>query len=152
MTNEALIVAAVRTPIGSLGGVLSGVPATELGATCIKAVLDRARIPGDEVDEVIMGNVVSAGIGQNPARQASIKAGLPVSVGAMTINKVCGSGLKAVMLAAQAPWRASNTSSGARSRLGRGWATLSLPELISRRCTVRVRGPRQPAQVALQAR
>ena len=71
MMNEALIVAAVRTPIGSLGGALSTVPATELGATCIKAVLDRARIPGDEVDEVIMGNVVSAGIGQNPARQAA---------------------------------------------------------------------------------
>jgi acetyl-CoA C-acetyltransferase len=101
MTNEALIVAGLRTPIGSLGGVLSTVPATELGATCIKAVLERANIPGDEVDEVVMGNVISAGIGQNPARQASIKAGLPVSVGAMTINKVCGSGLKAVMLAGQ---------------------------------------------------
>jgi acetyl-CoA C-acetyltransferase len=101
MANEALIVAGVRTPIGSLGGVLSTVPATELGATCIKTVLERANIPGDEVDEVIMGNVVSAGIGQNPARQASIKAGLPASVGAMTINKVCGSGLKAVMLAGQ---------------------------------------------------
>ena len=76
-------------------------PATELGATCIKAVLEKAGVPGDEVDEVIMGNVVSAGLGQNPARQAAIKAGLPVSVGATTVNKVCGSGLKAVMLAAQ---------------------------------------------------
>lgn len=101
MSNEALIVAGVRTPIGSMGGVLSTVPAPELGATCIKAALARAGVPGDEVSEVIMGNVVSAGIGQNPARQAMFKAGLPASVGAMTVNKVCGSGLKSVMLAAQ---------------------------------------------------
>jgi acetyl-CoA C-acetyltransferase len=101
MAGEAFIVSGVRTPIGSLGGVLSSVPATELGATCIKAALEKAAVPGDEVDEVIMGNVVAAGLGQNPARQASIKAGLPPSVGATTINKVCGSGLKAVMLATQ---------------------------------------------------
>ena len=101
MANEALIVAGVRTPIGALGGVLSTVPATELGATCVQAVVERAKVPLDEVDEVIMGNVVDAGLGQNPARQAAIKAGLPASVGATTINKVCGSGLKAVMLAAQ---------------------------------------------------
>jgi acetyl-CoA C-acetyltransferase len=101
MSNEALIVAGVRTPIGSLGGVLSTVPATELGATCIKAALEKAGVPGDEVHEVIMGNVVSAGVGQNPARQAAIKAGLPVSVGATTVNKVCGSGLKSVMFATQ---------------------------------------------------
>ena len=101
MSNEALIVAGVRTPIGSLGGVLSTVPATELGATCIQAVLAKAGVPGDEVNEVIMGNVVSAGIGQNPARQAAIKAGLPVSVGATTVNKVCGSGMKAAMFATQ---------------------------------------------------
>ena len=101
MAGEAFIVSGVRTPIGSLGGVLSSVPATELGATCIKAALEKAAVPGDEVDEVIMGNVVAAGLGQNPARQASIKAGLPPSVGATTINKVCGSGLKSVMLATQ---------------------------------------------------
>jgi acetyl-CoA C-acetyltransferase len=101
MTSEALIVGGVRTPIGSLGGVLSAVPAPELGATCIKAVLEKVNLPVDEVEEVIMGNVVGAGIGQNPARQAAMKAGLPPSVGAMTINKVCGSGLKAVMLASQ---------------------------------------------------
>jgi len=101
MANEALIIAGVRTPIGALGGVLSTVPATELGATCVRAVVERAKVPLDEIDEVIMGNVVQAGLGQNPARQAAIKAGLPYSVGAMTINKVCGSGLKAVMLAAQ---------------------------------------------------
>ena len=101
MASEAFIVAGVRTPIGSLGGTLSTVSATELGATCVKAALERAKVPADEVDEVIMGNVVGAGLGQNPARQATIKAGLPVSVGATTINKVCGSGLKAVMLATQ---------------------------------------------------
>jgi acetyl-CoA C-acetyltransferase len=101
MTREALIVDGVRTPMGSLGGALSTIPAAELGAQCIKAVLEKAKIPADEVDEVIMGNVVSAGLGQNPARQAAIKAGVPVSAGAMTINKVCGSGLKAVMLATQ---------------------------------------------------
>jgi acetyl-CoA C-acetyltransferase len=101
MANEALIVAGVRTPIGLLGGVLSTVLATELGATCVKAVLAKANVPPDEVDEVIMGNVVGAGLGQNPARQSAIKGGLPVSVGATTINKVCGSGLKAVMLATQ---------------------------------------------------
>lgn len=99
--NEVFVVTGVRTPIGSLGGALSTIPATELGAVCIKAALERAAVPGDEVTEVIMGNVVSAGLGQNPARQAAIKAGLPVSVGATTVNKVCGSGLKAVMLAAQ---------------------------------------------------
>jgi acetyl-CoA C-acetyltransferase len=101
MANDVLIVSGVRTPIGSLGGVLSTVSATELGATCVKAAVERAKVPPDEICEVIMGNVVSAGLGQNPARQAAIKAGLPVSVGATTINKVCGSGLKAVMLASQ---------------------------------------------------
>jgi acetyl-CoA C-acetyltransferase len=101
MMNEAFLVSGARTPIGSLGGVLSTVPATELGAIAIKAALERAGVAGKDVDEVIMGNVVAAGIGQNPARQAAIKAGIPASVGATTINKVCGSGLKAVMLAAQ---------------------------------------------------
>jgi acetyl-CoA C-acetyltransferase len=101
MANEALIVAAARTPIGSFSGALSSVPAPELGAVVIRESLRRAGIDGGEVDEVVMGNVVGAGLGQNPARQAAIKAGVPVSVGAMTINKVCGSGLKAVMLASQ---------------------------------------------------
>ncbi|HEX4144128.1 MAG TPA: acetyl-CoA C-acyltransferase [Pirellulales bacterium] len=100
--NETLIVVGMRTPIGSLGGVLASVPAPTLGATCIKAALEKAAIAPGEVDEVIMGNVVAAGIGQNPARQAAIKAGLPTSVGATTVNKVCGSGLKSVMLADQA--------------------------------------------------
>ena len=82
MSPEAFIVAGVRTPIGSLGGSLSTVPATELGATCVKAVLEHAKVSSEEVNEIIMGNVVGAGLGQNPARQAAIKGGLPVSVGA----------------------------------------------------------------------
>src|SRR3954471_15336777 len=101
MDHVACLLAGVRTPIGSLGGALSTVPAPQLAASCIRAVLERARVSPDEVDELIIGNVVSAGIGQNPARQAGIYAGLPVSVGATTVNKVCGSGMKAVMLASQ---------------------------------------------------
>ncbi|MFO0945261.1 MAG: acetyl-CoA C-acetyltransferase [Planctomycetota bacterium] len=101
MANEALIVSGLRTPIGSLSGSLSTVPAPRLAATCIKAALERAKVPVDEVDEVILGNVLSAGVGQAPARQAAIYAGIPPAAGAMTINKVCGSGLKSVMLAAQ---------------------------------------------------
>jgi acetyl-CoA C-acetyltransferase len=99
---ESVIVTGVRTPIGAMNGALAAVPAPQLGATCIKALLARTGVSGESVDEVIMGNVVSAGLGQNPARQAAIYAGLPVSVGATTVNKVCGSGLKAVMLADQA--------------------------------------------------
>jgi acetyl-CoA C-acetyltransferase len=102
MAGEAFLVAGVRTPIGSMGGALAEVPAPELGAICIKEVLARAGVKPDGVDEVIMGNVIAAGVGQNPARQATIRAGLPPAVGATTVNKVCGSGLKAVMLAAQA--------------------------------------------------
>jgi len=97
-----VIVAGVRTPIGALGGSLAEVAAVDLGGLCIQEALRRAGVPGESVDEVIMGNVVGAGQGQNPARQATLKAGLPVSVGATTVNKVCGSGLKALMFAAQA--------------------------------------------------
>jgi len=100
--NDAVIVSAVRTAIGTYGGGLAEVPAVKLGEICIRAALQRADLKPQQVDEVIMGNVLQAGLGQNPARQASIEAGLPVGVPAMTINKVCGSGLKAVMLAAQA--------------------------------------------------
>jgi len=102
MSNEAWIIEGVRTPIGAMSGALAAVPATQLGATCIQAVLTRAKLDPGRVDEVIMGNVLGAGQGQNPARQASIGAGLPAAVGAVTINKVCGSGLKAVMMAADA--------------------------------------------------
>ncbi|MDQ7825485.1 MAG: acetyl-CoA C-acetyltransferase [Candidatus Eremiobacteraeota bacterium] len=100
--HEAVIVSAVRTAIGKFSGTLREVHPAELGALCIKEAVGRAGLAPEEVDEVIMGNVVSAGLGQNPARQAAIKAGLPVKVGAMTLNKVCASGLKSVVLAAQA--------------------------------------------------
>ncbi|NQW29110.1 MAG: acetyl-CoA C-acetyltransferase [Ignavibacteria bacterium] len=99
---QSYIVSAKRTPIGSLLGVLSDVSAPRLGAGAISAALEDAGISGEHVSEVIMGNVITGGIGQAPARQATIYAGLPNSVPAMTINKVCGSGLKAVMLADQA--------------------------------------------------
>lgn len=101
-TNEVVIVSAVRTAIGSFGGALQNISAPDLGAVVIKAALEKARLDGKYVDEVIMGNVLQAGLGQNPARQAAIKAGLPQEVPSLTINKVCGSGLKAVHLATQA--------------------------------------------------
>jgi acetyl-CoA C-acetyltransferase len=99
--QDAVIVSAVRTAIGTYGGGLAEVPAVKLGEICIRAALERANLQPHEVQEVIMGNVLQAGLGQNPARQASVNAGLPVEVPAMTINMVCGSGLKAVMSAAQ---------------------------------------------------
>ncbi|WP_277587434.1 acetyl-CoA C-acetyltransferase [Psychrobacillus antarcticus] len=102
MTNEVVIVSAVRTAIGSFQGALKDVPATKLGAIVIEKALEKAGVSKDAVDEVIMGNVLQAGLGQNPARQAAIQAGLPHSVSALTINKVCGSGLKAIHLATQA--------------------------------------------------
>src|SRR5437016_7597922 len=99
---DIVIVGATRTAIGKFGGSLAKTPAPELGATAIRALLARARLKPEQISEVILGQVLTAASGQNPARQASIKAGLPSSIPAMTINKVCGSGLKAVMLAAQA--------------------------------------------------
>jgi acetyl-CoA C-acetyltransferase len=102
MSTDIVIVAAVRTAVGKFGGTLARTPATELGSTVIKALLERAKLSGEQVGEVILGQVLQAGCGQNPARQALIKSGIPHSVPAMTINAVCGSGLKAVMLAAQA--------------------------------------------------
>ncbi|MCX7959979.1 MAG: acetyl-CoA C-acetyltransferase [Burkholderiales bacterium] len=100
--EEVVIVGAARTAIGKFGGTLAKVPAADLGAVAIREALKRAGVAPDQVSEVIMGQVLTAGAGQNPARQASIKAGIPDRVPAMTINKVCGSGLKAVMLGAQA--------------------------------------------------
>ncbi|MBI5927072.1 MAG: acetyl-CoA C-acetyltransferase [Aquabacterium sp.] len=100
--SDIVIVAAARTAVGKFGGSLAKTPASELGATVIKELLKRTGLSGDQISEVILGQVLQAGCGQNPARQAVIKAGLPNTVPAMTINKVCGSGLKAVMLAAQA--------------------------------------------------
>lgn len=100
--NEVVIVSALRTPIGQVGGSLKNISAVQLGSHVIKAVIDKAGVCGEQIDEVIMGNVLQAGLGQNPARQSAILAGLPEHVSAFTLNKVCGSGLKAVHLAAQA--------------------------------------------------
>src|SRR5437868_3321849 len=100
--DDVVIVSAVRTPIGKFQGSLSDFSAPQLGALVVKEAVSRARLDPKQVSECIMGNVVSAGLGQNPARQAALHGGLPPEVGAMTINKVCGSGLKAVALAAQA--------------------------------------------------
>ena len=100
--NEVVIVAATRTAIGSFQGALSAIPATELGAAVIRSLLEQAGVDAAQIDEVILGQVLTAGSGQNPARQSAIKAGLPVTTPALTLNKVCGSGLKAVQLAVQA--------------------------------------------------
>jgi len=101
MTGSVYIVGLARTPIGSLGGVLSSVTAPQLGATAIKEALKRSGVKPEQVHEVFMGNVVSAGIGQAPAQQASIYAGIPTSVPCTTINKICASGMKSIMLGAQ---------------------------------------------------
>jgi len=101
MTTDIVIVAASRTAVGKFGGTLAKTPASELGAVVIQDLLKRTNLTGEQISEVILGQVLTAGVGQNPARQAVIKAGLPQGVPAFTINKVCGSGLKAVMLAAQ---------------------------------------------------
>ena len=100
--REVVIVSAVRTPIGSFGGSLKDVSAVKLGATAAKEALNRANVNPELVDEVIFGNVLQAGIGQNLARQVSVAVGIPIEVPSVTINKVCGSGLKTVQLAAQA--------------------------------------------------
>ncbi|MEX2583783.1 MAG: acetyl-CoA C-acetyltransferase [Gemmatimonadota bacterium] len=100
--NTAVIVSAVRTPIGRFLGGLAPLSAPELGAIAVREAVGRAGVRGDDIDEVILGNVVQAGTGQAPARQAAVRGGVPATVPALTINKVCGSGLKAVMLAAQA--------------------------------------------------
>ncbi|OGB06067.1 MAG: acetyl-CoA acetyltransferase [Burkholderiales bacterium RIFCSPHIGHO2_12_FULL_69_20] len=102
MSTDIVIVAAARTAVGKFGGTLAKIAAPELGATVIRALLERSGLAGEQINEVILGQVLTAGSGQNPARQSVVKSGLPLEVPAMTINKVCGSGLKAVMLAAQA--------------------------------------------------
>jgi acetyl-CoA C-acetyltransferase len=99
--KQAVIVSAVRTPVGKLLGALKGFKATELGAIVVREAVKRAGVKPEDVDEVIMGCVIQAGLGQNPARQAALRGGLPDTVSAVTVNKVCGSGLKAVMMAAQ---------------------------------------------------
>src|SRR6266513_78204 len=99
---DPFLVSAVRTPIGKYLGALADLSAPDLGAITLTEALRRANLPAERVEEVIVGNVLQAGLGQNPARQAALKAGLPDTIAAFTVNKVCGSGLKAVMLAAQA--------------------------------------------------
>src|SRR4249920_449367 len=99
--DDIVIVAAARTAVGKFGGALAKIAASDLGAHVIKGLLEKTGLKPDQVSEVILGQVLAAGVGQNPARQASIRAGLPDMVPAMTINKVCGSGLKAAMLGAQ---------------------------------------------------
>lgn len=100
--NEAVIISAARTPVGKFLGSLKGFSATQLGAIAVREAVKRAGIKPEDVDEVIMGCVIQAGLGQNPARQAALNGGLPSTVAAVTVNKVCGSGLKAVMMASQA--------------------------------------------------
>src|SRR5438270_12761286 len=99
--NEAVIISAVRTPVGKILGALKSFKATDLGAIVVREAVKRAGVKPEDVDEVIMGCVIQAGLGQNPARQAALLGGLPDKVSAVTVNKVCGSGLKAVMMAAQ---------------------------------------------------
>ncbi len=99
---DAFLLSAARTPIGKYLGAFADIPAPQLGAVALAEAMKRANAPADRIDEVIFGNVIQAGVGQNPARQAALKAGLPDTIAAVTVNKVCGSGLKAAMLAAQA--------------------------------------------------
>src|SRR5690348_11544004 len=101
MSKEVYIVAAVRTPMGAFMGGLSSIPATQLGSVAIKGALDKSGLKPELVDEVFMGNVLQAGVGQAPARQAALGAGLPITVPCTTVNKVCASGMKAIMLGAQ---------------------------------------------------
>ncbi len=100
--NDPVILSAVRTPTGKFGGSLAALSATDLGAAAIREAVRRAGVAPDQIDEVVMGNVISAGLGQSPGRQAALRGGLPSTVPAYVVNKVCGSGLKAIMLAAQA--------------------------------------------------
>src|SRR4051812_20976511 len=99
--KEVFIVSAVRTPLGSFGGVLSGFSATQLGAQAIKAALERVSLPSSHIQEVFMGNVLSANVGQSPVTQATIYAGITERIPGTTVNKVCASGMKAIMFAAQ---------------------------------------------------
>ena len=101
-TDPIVILSTARTPMGSMQGALADVAATDLGATVVKAAVERAGVKGDEIDRIYMGCVLPAGLGQAPARQAAIKAGLPKSVQATTVNKVCGSGMQTVIMAEEA--------------------------------------------------
>src|SRR5207248_10188331 len=126
--NEVVIIAGCRTPVGKFQGSLSDLSATQLGAIVVREAVKRAGIEPSQVDECIMGNVVSAGLGQNPARQAAMFGGLGPEVGAMTINKVCGSGLKAVALAAHAIQTGNSTVVVARGMESMTNAPYLLPQ------------------------
>src|ERR1700730_3128224 len=112
--DDVVIISGCRTPVGKFQGSLSDIAAPQLGAIAVREAVKRAELDGAQVDECIMGNVVSAGLGQNPARQAAIFGGLAPAVGAMTINKVCGSGLQAVALAAHAVHTRNSSGRGGR--------------------------------------
>ena len=116
MKDDVVIVSAARTPVGAFNGAFASLPAHELGKTAIKAALERAGVKGGEVSEVIMGQVLTAGQGQNPARQAAIAAGIPVDSPAWGVNQVCGSGLRTVALGFQAIRPATATSSSPAAR------------------------------------
>ena len=153
--EDIVIVAATRTAVGKFGGTLAKTPAPDLGAAVVVELLKRARLSGEQIGELIFGQVLTAGAGQNPARQTVIKSGLPVTVPALTINAVCGSGLKAVMLAAQAvrdgTRRSGRSGPGARHNRRarhRGW--LTVPSDVSSRVTL-IKPPR-PRNVHGRAR
>ena len=124
-SRQAVIVSAARTPIGKFLGGLSSLSAPELGAIAIRAAVERAGVDMQDIEEVIMGNVIQGGVGQAPARQAALKSGVPATVSAMTINKVCGSGLKAVMLADQGI-RAGDIDANAATEPDPGWTPLAV--------------------------
>src|SRR6478672_1570971 len=109
VSNDVVIIAGCRTPVGKFQGSLADLGATQLGAIVVREATKRAKLDPEQIDECIMGNVISAGLGQNPARQAALFGGLSPEVSAMTVNKVCGSGLKAVGLAEQAIATANST-------------------------------------------
>ncbi len=125
--KNCVIVSAVRTAIGSFNGSLASTSAIDLGATVIKAAIERAKIDSLHIDEVIMGNVLQAGLGQNPARQALLKSGLAETVCGFTVNKVCGSGLKSVALAAQ-----GNSGRSGAKHCGGGYGKYEFSALLTR--------------------
>ena len=132
--GHVYLVSAQRTPIGKFGGALSTTPAVELGGVAIRAAVERADLPeGTPIDEVLMGQVLQAGVGQAPARQAALRAGLPVTTSATTINRVCGSGLKAIMLAA-----AEIRAGDAEIAVAGGMESMNLAPVPAPECPVRL--------------
>src|SRR5256712_14176585 len=126
--KEPVIISAVRTPVGKFLGALKTFKATDLGALVVREAVARARVKPEDVDEVIMGCVIQAGLGQNPARQAALRGGLPDAVSAVTVNKVCGSGLKAVVMAGQGGQLGDNEIVVVGGRESRSNAPYLIPE------------------------